>query len=57
MDEDSAIPNHREENPRITQNKIVVWMTAQQAVENESLQKLCYEMYQMYIDQDFGIDA
>ena len=32
-------------------------MTAHQAVENESLQKLCYEMYQRYIEQDFEIDA
>ena len=26
-------------------------------VESENLQKLCYEMDQMYIEQDFGIEA
>ena len=32
-------------------------LTAQDEVENESLQKLCYEMDQMYIEQEFEIEA
>ena len=34
-------------------NEIV---TARKEVENENQQKLCHEMDQMYIEQDFGID-
>ena len=32
-------------------------LTAHDEVENESLQKLCYEMDQMYIEQEFEIEA
>ena len=39
---------------RFSPNEIV---TAKQEVENESLQKLCYDMYQMYIEQNFEIEA
>jgi len=35
-------------------NEIV---TARKEVENENKQKLCYEMDQMYIEEDFGIEA
>ena len=32
-------------------------LIAQHKVENESLQKLCYEMDQMFIEQDLVIEA
>ena len=32
-------------------------LTAHDEVENESLQKLCYEMDQMYNEQEFEIEA
>ena len=35
----------------------IVILTAHDEVESENLQKLCYEMDQMYIEQDFGIEA
>ena len=35
-------------------NEIV---TSEKEVESESLQKLCYEMDQMYIEQDFSFEA
>ena len=47
MDEKLWILNHRKENPKITQNKI----------ENERPKKLCYQMDQMYIEQNFETEA
>ena len=35
----------------------IVILTAHDEVESENLQKLCYEIDQMYIEQDFGIEA
>ena len=32
-------------------------LTAHDEVESQNLQKLCYEIDQMYIEQDFGIEA
>ena len=44
VEEKIWILNHRKENPLISQNKI-------------ALQKLCYEMDQMYIEEDFSFEA
>ena len=32
-------------------------LTAEKEIESENLQKLCYEMDQMYIEQDFSFEA
>ena len=62
MDEKLWIINHRKENPKIKQNKIALDFSAKfkKTVCRAcilSVEKLCYEMDQMYIEQEFEIEA
>ena len=54
VEEKIWILNHRKENPMISQNKIALDFSVK---VSESLQKLCYEIDQMYIEQDFSFET
>ena len=58
MEEKLWLVSHHEKNPKITQAKICLDFSAKfkRAISKQCVQKLCYELDQMFIEEDFGTE-